>query len=116
LPPEEITNWRKKARATIVASRFEVFGMVVVEALAFGCPLIAANAGGIPEIVVNEENGLLFESGDTSGLADRLETMLDQPELSATLGRRGAMDVERRFAPVVIARQTKQYYERVLAG
>ncbi|MGB8330043.1 MAG: glycosyltransferase family 4 protein, partial [Polyangiales bacterium] len=115
LPPEEIKEWRKKARVTIVASRFEVFGMVVVEALAFGCPLIAANAGGIPEIVAHEENGLLFEKGDAADLAHWLQTMLDHPELSAELGSRGVLEMERRFSPDVIARRTRDYYERVIA-
>jgi glycosyltransferase involved in cell wall biosynthesis len=115
MSPEEIPQWRQKARVTIVASRFEVFALVVVEALAFGCPLVAARAGGIPEIVAHEENGFLFEKGNASDLAHWLSTMLDQPELSAKLGQQAAIDVERGFGPDVIAREMKQYYERVIA-
>ncbi len=112
---KEIPKWRQKARVTIVASRFEVFGMVTLEALAFGGPLVASRAGGIPEIVVHEENGFLFEKGNASDLAHWLATMLDQPELSAKLGERAATDAELRFGPDVIASQTKQCYERVIA-
>lgn len=115
MPATEIPKWRRKARVTIVASRFEVFGMVAVEALAFGCPLVAARAGALPEIVSHEENGFLFEKGSASALAHQLTTMLDQPELSAKLGQQGAEDAERRFRPAVVSRQMKQYYERVIA-
>lgn len=116
VPATEIPEWRRKARVTVIGSRFEVFGMVAVEALAFGCPLVAARAGALPEIVSHEENGLLFENGNASDLANWLETMLDHPELSAKLGARGARDAARRFAPTVVAREMKQYYERVLAN
>ncbi len=115
LPAPEIPKWRKKARVTIVASRFEVFGIVTVEALAFGCPLVAARAGGIPEIVSHGQNGFLFENGNAADLAHWLRTMLDQAELSVTLGRQGAADAERRFGPDVVSRQLKEYYERVMA-
>ena len=115
MPATEIPKWRRKARVTIVASRFEVFGMVAVEALAFGCPLVAARAGALPEIVSHEENGFLFEKGSASALAHQLTTMLDQPELSAKLGQQGAKDAKHRFRPAVISRQMKQYYERAIA-
>ncbi len=114
MPAREVTKWRQKARVTLVASRFEVFGIVVVEALAQGCPLVAANAGGIPEIVRHGENGVLFENSNAADLARWLTTMLDQPELSAKLGEQAATDIPRRFGPDAVARQTKQYYERVL--
>jgi glycosyltransferase involved in cell wall biosynthesis len=112
----EIPKWRQKARVTVVASRFEVFGMVAVEALAFGCPLVAARAGALPEIVAHEENGFLFEKGNASDLAHWLTTMLDQSKLSAKLGEQAAFDAERRFGPDVIAREMKHYYEQVIAN
>lgn len=111
---EEIPEWRRKARVTIVASRFEVFGMVTLEALAFGSPLVAARAGGTSEIVAHEENGFLFEKGNASDLAHWLATMLDQPQLAAKLGERAATDAEFRFGPDVIASRMKQCYERVI--
>jgi glycosyltransferase involved in cell wall biosynthesis len=76
---------------------------------------VAARAGALPEIVAHEENGFLFEKGNASDLAHWLNTMLDQPELSAKLGERAAIDAECRFGPDVIAREMKQYYERVIA-
>ncbi|HSN84653.1 MAG TPA: glycosyltransferase family 4 protein [Polyangiales bacterium] len=115
MPADQIPEWRRKARVTIVASRFEVFPMVVLEALAFGSPLVAASAGGIPEMVTHEENGLSFENGDAHDLANRLELMLDRPDFAAKLGEQAARDAEVRFGPDAIARRMKAYYEGVLA-
>jgi glycosyltransferase involved in cell wall biosynthesis len=114
LPYEEIEELRRKARVTLVASRFEVFGMVVVEALAFGCPVVASRTGGIAEIVFHERNGLLFEPGDPADLARSLELMLARPGLAASLGAQGAVDAGVRFGPDVVATQTKRYYETLL--
>ena len=110
----EIESLRPQARITIVASRFEVFGMVVVEALAFGCPVVAARTGGISEIVSHEESGLLFAPGDAADLAHQLEVALDQPDRSAAMGARGAADMNSRFGPAAVAERTKQYYQTVL--
>jgi glycosyltransferase involved in cell wall biosynthesis len=116
LTPDEVNRWRQKARVVVVASRFEVFGMVVVEALAQGCPLVAAGAGGIPEIVRHGENGFVFERSNAEDLAHWLAKMIDDPELAARMGREGATSMPSRFGIGPIARQTKQYYERVLAS
>lgn len=115
VPATEIPSWRRRARVTIVASRFEVFPMVTLEAIAFGSPLVAARAGGIPEIVDHERTGFLFERGDPEDLAHWLDAMLDDPARSARLGEEAAKDAVVRFGPDAIARQMKSYYERVIA-
>jgi glycosyltransferase involved in cell wall biosynthesis len=112
LSPGEIRQWRLKACVTIVPSRYENFPMTVVEAMAHGCPLIAARAGGIPEIVRHEENGLLCEPGNADDLAHQLTTVLDHPEIAARWGEQGASEARARFASHVIAAQTLDYYQR----
>lgn len=114
MSPAEIRQWRLKACVTIVPSRYENFPMTVVEAMAHGSPLIAASAGGIPEIVRHEENGLLCEPGNADDLADRLITVLDHPERAALWGKQAAREARARFASHVIAAQTLDYYERYL--
>ncbi len=116
LSPDAVTSWRRRARAVVVASRFEVFGMVLVEALALGCPVVGADVGGISEILEHQENGLLFQSSNAADLAEKLETLLDDENLSAKLGERGRLDMERHFSRRVVAEQTKALYERTLAG
>ena len=114
--PEEVAKWRRRARAVVVASRFEVFGMVLVEALAQGCPVVGADVGGISEILEHQENGLLFERSNAADLAEKMQTLLDDENLSTKLGEQGRLDMEGRFSRQVVAKQTKALYERALAG
>lgn len=51
-----------------------------------GLPVIAARAGGLPEIVTHGEDGLLYESGDADSLAQRVRELLEDPELAQRLG------------------------------
>lgn len=54
---------------------------VILEALLSGAPVVASRIGGIPEVVLHEQNGLLFEPGDVEGLAHTIRRLLDEPDL-----------------------------------
>ena len=114
MPAADITAYRKKAAVTVVASRWENFPMTVLEALAHGCPLVAADTGGVPEIVEDGDNGLLFPAGDVDAMAAAIARMLDDCELAANCGRAAAATIQTGFSIDVVARQTRDYYERVL--
>jgi len=68
--PRELAERYARAEATLVPSRYEPFGIVALEALACGCPVVAARTGGLPEAV--GPCGLLFTPGDASGLAQQV--------------------------------------------
>lgn len=79
------------------AIRPEPFGRVLVEAMAVGVPVIAANAGGVPEIVTDGVDGALAPPGDCAGFASGLRRLLVAPEQRERMARRGRETVERRF-------------------
>jgi glycosyltransferase involved in cell wall biosynthesis len=110
LPASRIEPLRRQAFVTIMASRYEIFGLALAESLAFGCPTIAPNVGGIPEILLADRTGLLFEGGDASSLAARLATLFESPQRAADLARAAADDVATRLSPDTVARDTAAYY------
>jgi glycosyltransferase involved in cell wall biosynthesis len=109
-----LAELRRKAFLTIVSSRYETFGMVVLEAMAYGCPLVATRAGGIIELVEHGSNGILVSSGNPDELASALTALLEAPEMAAKLSRRAAEDAVSRFNSEAIARQSIAFYQTVL--
>ena len=81
----------------------EAFGLVCVEAMASGTPVVATAVGGIPEIVVDGDSGLLVEPGDAAAIAGAVNHLLDRPMLRRRMGRRARRLVEERFTWDVIA-------------
>ncbi|MFA6312036.1 MAG: glycosyltransferase family 4 protein [Sterolibacterium sp.] len=73
----------------LVPSRYENFCNVALEALAAGKAVVGARCGGIPDLVLHEWNGLLFEPGDVDGLAGALCRLIANRELVHVYGRRG---------------------------
>jgi glycosyltransferase involved in cell wall biosynthesis len=108
---DEIEVFRRQAFVTVVASRYEIFGLALAEALAFGCPTVAANVGGIPEVLLGDRTGLLFAGGDASDLAAKIESLLAHPERAAELGRAASADMASRMSPDVVARASVDYYD-----
>ena len=72
----------------------ETLGFVVIEAMASGLPVVAANAGGIPSIVDHDKNGLLCPPGDTTVFADTVSKVLDDDGLRDRLKTRARKDAE----------------------
>ncbi len=116
LPPDAIAELRKRAFITVVPSRYETFSMTVVEALAQGCPVVAADAGGMPEVLRDGENGRLFHAGNARDLAARLREMFADPVAAEAMGRRARVDYLERFAPAVVARRMAEFYRKVVGG
>jgi glycosyltransferase involved in cell wall biosynthesis len=75
----------------------EPFGLVAVEAGAFGLPVIVTNCGGLPEIVDDGITGLLVEPGDANQLADRLKWLVENPERARAMGLQAREKILREF-------------------
>ena len=74
----DVETFYKAIDMLVMATKAETFGMVTVEAIASGTPVVASNAGGSPEILKQGELGTLFESGNSVDLARAISTMLDK--------------------------------------
>ena len=82
----------------VPSTRPEPFGLVAIEAMAFGKPVIAANHGGLSEIVVDGETGLLFEPGDADGFARAIAQLVDDPAAAMEMGRAARARQESTFS------------------
>ncbi len=93
----------------------EPFGLVVVEALAAGRPVVASDIGGISEIVRDGQEGLLVPAEDAPALVAALDTLVGDPEAREQLAA-GAERRAQAYAPDVVTPRFERAYERVLAG
>ena len=82
----------QKADVLIVPSSTEAFGMVVVEAMASGLPVVGSTVGGIPEIVADGETGFLVEPGDVAGFARKISRLFDDAALRERFRENGRRD------------------------
>jgi teichuronic acid biosynthesis glycosyltransferase TuaC len=107
LPPQLVQTMGRSA-ALVVPSHIESFGMVLVEALACGTPVIATRSGG-PEEIVIDGVGVLVPAGDPEGLARGIEQMLDRrPSYDPEQLRAHALE---RFGLESVAKRVKEIYE-----
>jgi glycosyltransferase involved in cell wall biosynthesis len=110
----DIAKLRLAARVTIVASRYENFPMAALEVLAVGGPIVATAVGGIPEIVVDCETGLLCDPEVEGDLASKVARLLDDDALSVRIGRAGRQSCIDRFHPTIVARKMLEVYSALL--
>ena len=101
------------AYCLVLPSLVEAFGMVIIEAMASGVPVIGSTAGGIPDIVVDGVNGLLFRRGDWRDLAGKLSMLLNDENLRDRLAVNARRFAEERYSWRSVALKLRDCY-RVL--
>jgi glycosyltransferase involved in cell wall biosynthesis/2-polyprenyl-3-methyl-5-hydroxy-6-metoxy-1,4-benzoquinol methylase len=109
--PDLLTRWQ----LLVLPSLWEGFGLVLLEAMAAGRPVVASAVGPIPEVVADGESGLLVEPGNPRALAEALLRLLEDPELAARLGETGRRRVAERFSLDRMVAETEAVYQRFLA-
>ena len=80
-----LTEKYAKCQLLVVPSSYEGFGIVYLEAMSFGLPVIANTAGATDEIVRHESTGFLVQPGDTVSLGRQIERVMDDPDLLARM-------------------------------
>jgi glycogen(starch) synthase len=94
-------------------SRYESFGLVLVEAMRYGVPVIGCRAGGMPEIVEHGGNGLLADPGDVESLAECLRMLIGDAALREKLGAQARRTYEERFTLDLAVENTIDAYSRI---
>ncbi|WP_338702988.1 glycosyltransferase [Streptomyces sp. Q6] len=94
----------------------EAFGLVVVEAMAAGVPVVAAGHGAFVELVEDGKTGLLHQPGDASSLAAGIRRIADEPALGREMGRAARSRYEQGFSPAVGLERLLEEYRTAIAG
>lgn len=89
VPVDQVHRYFEDATVFFMPTRHEPFGVVFVEALSYGLPVIATQVGAIPDMVHDGQNGYLCSVGDVEGMARALKVLLSDPEKCRTFGTYG---------------------------
>jgi glycosyltransferase involved in cell wall biosynthesis len=111
---EPLAQAYASADVFVMPSKTETLGLVVMEAMAAGLPVVACRAGGIPDAVENGVTGFLFEPSDEEGLVKMVTWVLTHPAERAAVRTQARADVERRSWEGS-TRQLQQYYSQAIA-
>ena len=103
-----------RGAVSVLPSLEEAFGLPLAEAMASGLPTVASRVGGMPELVVDGETGLLVPPDDAGALADALVRLLEDPPLAIRLGAAGRARGERQFSWDAVAERALDLYRPLI--
>lgn len=103
-----------QSAVAVFPSLYEPFGIVALEAMSAGVPVIVSRTGGLAEIVEDGITGLTFTPGDAEDLLSRLLLVLNNPSLADNLSRNARAKVARDYTWDAVARQTFEIYQEAL--
>jgi glycosyltransferase involved in cell wall biosynthesis len=107
--------WKHCSIALIPSIWSEPFGIVALEAMSMGKPIIASRIGGLSDIVVDQETGFLLPPGDEQALQEAIQHLLDHPEQREHMGEMGRQRVQNFHTETVVPR-IEQVYKDVVAS
>jgi D-inositol-3-phosphate glycosyltransferase len=113
VPHERLPQYYSAAEALVMPSYYESFGLVALEAMACGTPVVAARVGGLASLVQDGETGFLVPWHCPEPFANRLEVLLSHPDLRDAMGRAARARAQLRGWPLV-ARETAALYTGVV--
>jgi glycogen(starch) synthase len=113
---DRILKLYREASVVVMPSRFEPFGLVAIECMATGTPLVASNVDGLSEIIDHGIDGFLAESENPSCFADLISLVLKDPLLARHVGRTARNKVVDKFRQEQRFEETRSLYRNVIAA
>jgi glycosyltransferase involved in cell wall biosynthesis len=107
LPFSRLTPIIRRAALVVIPSIwYENNPFSIIESFSLGVPVVAARIGGLPELVIDRETGMLFTAGSSAELHDKIMLLLKNPELGHELARKARLHLEKNLSPA-------QHYEKL---
>lgn len=104
----------KNADIFVAPSRFESFGLILIEAMQYGVPVIACDIGGMREIINSGVDGYLFKVDNIQELSKKLELLIGNPGLRAQLGMEGKKKYQEKFTSNVMGISLQSYFLEIV--
>ena len=98
----------------VLPAIYENFPFAILEAQSSGLPVISTKVGGIPEFLIDNENGFIIEPGDSIQLSQKLLNLLQNPDLTERMGKKGRKMIEEKLNWKLITNQVIDLYKNVL--
>lgn len=111
---EELEQWYACCDIFVAPSRFESFGLVLVEAMALGKPVVAGDNAGMRSIVEEGSNGYLVSPDDPDALKEALGRLISSADLRREFGDRSRRLFEERYSVAAMVEQTNRFYDSLL--
>ena len=112
---ENVAEWMRSMDIFVMSSESESFPNALLESMACECCVIGSRVGGIPELIEDGVNGLLFPSGDLNSLSSQLELVINDPALRQKLSLAAGRTAREEFSMEIAARRTEALYTDLLA-
>lgn len=111
---EDVLSYYKVFTVNVLPSTSDGFGLVLLEAMAMGCPVIATNFGGIKDVVEHDANGLLFEDNDVEQLATHIKRLVSSRETRERLVQAGFDTVNDKFTMEKTVSSWEAFFHRMI--
>lgn len=106
---QQLIQLYRNANVFVLPSLTEAFGVVILEAMACGIPVIASNVGGIPEIITNGENGITIPPDDSKSLAEVIIKLLQDNKLQAQIIKKAYSSIYKFDVSIMMSKTYKVY-------
>ena len=110
---DQIPQYLNMADVFVIPSLYEPLGIVTIEAMACGVPVIGTNVDGIPDVIEDGENGILVPPGDDKRLAEAIMKLLADEETRNRFAREGLETVKQRFLWETVLARMKEVYSNL---
>jgi mannosylfructose-phosphate synthase len=112
VPDELLDSYYRRAQVFVLPSKYEPFGMTVLEAMGCGTAVIATRMGGIRHVLTDNKDSLLVDPSDADELGAALQSILTDRELASSLAATGLELIQSTFSWESIAKRTLDFYEQ----
>ena len=112
---EQLPSYYAAADVCVIPSHYEPFGLVAIESMACGTPVVASDVGGLKFTVLSEETGLLVPPKDIDAFAQAIKRILNDELLAGTMRKKASANVNQRFGWRQVSIQLSDLYRRILA-